>query len=75
MNDYAQCDNFARNAIRYGKIIRRQDFETDRNFWTIRIVVYVGWIWYHRMLNGEMVECTRLAPYKEFKPDGEISQI
>ena len=54
--------DYADNALRYGKILTNDDFETtDGIFIRIRTIDYDGQIYFHKMCNGELVSFTSLT--------------
>lgn len=44
------------DCVRYGKILKANSFNTDRGFYTIRLIDYKGSIWFYKMKNGNVVE-------------------
>lgn len=46
--------------LKSGEIIKKNDFETNRGFYTIRIIKHEGKLYFHKMKNGETVEIVTL---------------
>ena len=60
----------ADDSIRYGKVLLVNNFITERGFYTIRIVEYEKYVYFHKMLNGEVVEFKKIGKavmYREEK--------
>lgn len=49
------------NYIRYGKILKTNNFNTPLGMYTIRIVDYEGYIYFHKMRGGEVVEILKIG--------------
>lgn len=47
--------------IRYGKLIKTNNFNTPLGMYTIRIVDYEGYIYFHKMRGGEVVEILKVG--------------
>lgn len=47
--------------IRYGKLIKTNNFNTTLGMYTIRIVDYEGYIYFHKMRGGEVVEILKIG--------------
>ena len=53
---------YADNALRYGKILTNEEFETfDGYFIRIRVIDYNGQIYYHKLCDGELVSFISLT--------------
>lgn len=48
--------------LREGKIIKVNNFDTAKGCYTIRIVSYNDKLYFHKMLNGKVVEVVNLNP-------------
>lgn len=48
--------------LREGKIIKVNNFYTAKGYYTIRIVSYNDKLYFHKMLNGKVVEVVNLNP-------------
>ena len=48
--------------LREGTIIKVNHFDTAKGFYTIRIVSYNDKLYFHKMLNGKVVEVVNLNP-------------
>lgn len=48
--------------LREGTIIKVNNFDTAKGFYTIRIVSYNDKLYFHKMLNGKVVEVVNLNP-------------
>lgn len=54
MNEY--------DIIHYGTIVTDDDIEAkDGTFIRIRIIAYEGYLYYHKMVNGEVIEFKRMV--------------
>lgn len=42
--------------LRYGKILKVNNFNTDRGYYTIRLIDYKKAIYFHKMKDGKVVE-------------------
>lgn len=50
------------DIIHYGTIVTDNDIESkDGNFIRVRIIVYEGNIYYHKMVNGDVVEFKKIG--------------
>jgi hypothetical protein len=49
------------DLLRYGEYLKVNTFETDEGCYTIRIIQLYGELWFHKMLNGAVVELTNLT--------------
>lgn len=47
-------------AARHGKVVKVQEFETDKGKYTINLVRYQDNIYFFKFLNGNIVECDDL---------------
>lgn len=45
-----------------GRILKDNTFDTVKGFYTIRIIEYKGDLYFHKMLNGTVVEVVKLNP-------------
>lgn len=50
-----------KEAERYGKYLKVNNFDTERGRYTIRIIKYDGKIYFHKMLNGKVREFLELG--------------
>ena len=50
----------SKELLRYGKIYKQNSFETNRGIYTIRLIKYEGYFYFHKMKNGETVEIKKL---------------
>lgn len=48
-----------------GHILKANTFDTAKGCYTIRIVSYKGDLYFHKMLNGNVVELINLSKLKE----------
>lgn len=48
--------------LREGTIIKVNNFDTAKGYYIIRIVSYNGKLYFHKMLNGKVVEVVNLNP-------------
>ena len=51
--------------LREGHILKANTFDTAKGCYTIRIVSYKGDLYFHKMLNGNVVELINLSKLKE----------
>lgn len=51
--------------LREGRILKANTFDTAKGCYTIRIVSYKGDLYFHKMLNGNVVELVNLSKLKE----------
>lgn len=51
--------------LQEGLIIKSNTFDTAKGCYTIRIVNYKGDLYFHKMLNGNVVELINLSKLKE----------
>lgn len=49
------------NLLRYGSTLKRNDFDTKKGFYTIRLIRYNGNIYFHKMLDNRVVEIINLT--------------
>lgn len=47
--------------LREGRILKANTFDTAKGCYTIRIVIYKGNLYFHKMLNGKVVELVNLS--------------
>jgi len=47
--------------LRYGKILKVNNFSTDRGYYTIRLIQYNDNIFFHKMKDGNLVEIKNLS--------------
>lgn len=47
--------------LNYGDIIKANTFDTAKGCYTIRIISYKGNLYFHKMLNGNIVELVNLT--------------
>lgn len=50
-----------KQLLMYGKFIKDIEFDADDGCHRIRIISYLGFIYYHHMINGEINEITILG--------------
>lgn len=51
-------------AVRHGKIIKQQNFPTEKGVYTISLVRYNDNIYFYKQLNEKIVECCNLNKIK-----------
>ena len=51
--------------LQEGLIIKSNTFDTAKGCYTIRIIAYNGELYFHKMLNGKVVELVNLSKLKE----------
>lgn len=51
--------------LQEGLIVKSNTFDTAKGCYTIRIVNYKGDLYFHKMLNGNVVELINLSKLKE----------
>lgn len=49
------------NLLRYGTILKVNNFVTDRGYYTIRLIRYEDNIFFHKMKDGKLVELKNLS--------------
>lgn len=49
------------DLMRYGKLYKQNTFETNRGVYTIRLIKYGVFFYFHKMKNGEVVEIKKLV--------------
>lgn len=47
--------------LRYGSVLKSNNFTTSRGFYTIRIIRYEGKLYFHKMKDGNLVELISLT--------------
>ena len=47
--------------LRYGTVLKSNNFTTSRGFYTIRIISYEGQLYFHKMKDGNLVELINLT--------------
>lgn len=50
--------------LQYGLIIKTNRFDTVKGRYTIRIILYKGNLYFHKMLNGSVVEVVNLSTHR-----------
>lgn len=60
----------SKDLLRYGKILKANTFETARGIYTIRLIKYMGNIFFHKMKDGNLVEIKNLSK-GEIKDNGK----
>lgn len=60
MVDKEKRPNYKWDMMRYGEILKANTFDTARGCYTIRIIAYNDFLYFHKMKNGEIVEVVRL---------------
>ena len=59
----SQCnESETTRMLREGTIIKAIDFDTAKGCYTIRIVSYNDKLYFHKMLNGKVIEVMNLNP-------------
>ena len=53
--------------LQYGLIIKTNSFDTVKGCYTIRIIQYKGNLYFHKMLNGSVVEIVNLSTHRPEK--------
>ena len=53
--------SLAQRVIDEGKIIKENNFITPKGKYTIHIIEYELSVYFHKMLNDQVVECTRIG--------------
>ena len=48
------------DLLRYGEILKKNNFQTERGYYTIRLIRYDDAIYFHKMKNGMQVEIKKL---------------
>lgn len=51
----------SKSLLRYGTVIKRNDFNTVRGYYTIRIIKWEGALYFHKMKEGVVVEIKKLT--------------
>lgn len=44
------------DLLHYGEILKKNNFQTERGYYTIRLIRYEGAIYFHKMKDGKIVE-------------------
>lgn len=52
--------NLGQDLLRYGVILKVNNFQTEKGYYTIRLIRYEGAIYFHKMKNGMQVEIKKL---------------
>ena len=47
--------------LRYGSVLKINNFTTYRGFYTLRIISYEGQLYFHKMKDGNLVELINLT--------------
>lgn len=47
--------------LRYGSVLKSNNFSTSRGLYTIRIISYEGQLYFHKMKDGNLVELINLT--------------
>lgn len=50
------------NMLKEGIILKANTFDTTKGCYTIRIIAYNDKLYFHKMLNGKVVEVVNLNP-------------
>lgn len=53
--------SLSQELLRYGEILKRNNFATDRGYYTIRLIRYEGAIYFHKMKDGKVVEIKKFS--------------
>lgn len=59
------CEPKSIKLLHEGRILKANTFDTAKGCYTIRIVSYKGDLYFHKMLNGNVVELINLSKLKE----------
>lgn len=52
--------NLGKDLLWYGVILKVNNFQTEKGYYTIRLIRYEGAIYFHKMKNGRQVEIKKL---------------
>lgn len=56
-NGYTFCDGECeKDVLRYGDIIVDEMYDTWRNTYRLRVIRYEGKLYWHKMVDGELIE-------------------
>lgn len=61
--------SLAEDVLKYGNVIKINNFITQRGMYTIRIVEYENKVFFHKMLNGEVVECVNIGKTTAYRSE------
>ena len=50
----------AKDALRYGAVLKTNNFDTPHGYYTIQLISFNNCIFFHKMKNGEEVEFINL---------------
>lgn len=59
------CEPKSIKLLHEGHILKANTFDTAKGCYTIRIISYKGNLYFHKMLNGNVVELVNLSKLKE----------
>lgn len=59
------CEPKSIKLLHEGHILKANTFDTAKGYYTIRIINYKGDLYFHKMLNGNVVELVNLNKLKE----------
>lgn len=59
------CEPKSIKLLHEGHILKANTFDTAKGCYTIRIINYKGDLYFHKMLNGNVVELVNLNKLKE----------
>lgn len=59
------CEPKSIKLLHEGHILKANTFDTAKGCYTIRIISYKGNLYFHKMLNGNVVELINLSKLKE----------
>lgn len=59
------CEPKSIKLLHEGHILKANTFDTAKGCYTIRIISYKGNLYFHKMLNGNVVELVNLNKLKE----------
>lgn len=59
------CEPKSIKLLHEGHILKANTFDTAKGCYTIRIISYKGDLYFHKMLNGNVVELVNLNKLKE----------
>lgn len=59
------CEPKSIKLLHEGHILKANTFDTAKGCYTIRIISYKGNLYFHKMLNGKVVELINLSKLKE----------
>lgn len=54
-------ERFSDRLLRYGTLIKKEDFPVEGRYTTVHIIRYEGRMYYHKMVNGDVVELDQIS--------------